>query len=758
MLKRTKRAVKVAPQAVAIVEKKAGKVSAFFSTYKKRHRRIVFISALAVFLIAMIWLFWNIPLPGKLSEDPSVSTKIFDRNGSLVYEIYASERRTPVSLEEIPERLRQATISIEDKDFYQHAGFSIPGMARALYKTVFKQNLQGGSTLTQQLVKSTLLTPERTLRRKIREFVLATMVEVKYSKDKILELYLNQVPYGSTAYGVESASNLYFDKSVKELNLAESSLLAGLTQRPTAYSPFGANPELAFDRQKTVLRRMVEDGYITQEESDNAANEKITFATPQKIKAPHFALKVKEELADKYGEAVVEQGGLRVTTTLDLELQEIAENAVATEVAKLAKQSVGNGAAIVTYPKTGEILAMVGSKNYFATDEDGKVNILYAKRQPGSSIKPLNYALGIRDKKVTASTPLADIPTCFTVAGQSPYCPVNYDGQFHGATQLRFALGNSYNIPAVRVLALNGIENFINFVRDLGITTFEDPSQYGLSLTLGGGEVRPVDMAVAYGVFANGGIKQDLQLITEVKDWKGKLLYEKKPDPLVGPRVVDEETTFIISHILQDNNARSAAFGPSSFLNVRGHAEVSVKTGTTNDRRDNWTVGYSPQAVVITWVGNNDNSPMQGAVSGVTGASPIWNRITKEVLDRAAKGAYSSDDKGTSWMKQPQTVVGSNICANTGAVMNDASSGCPERFEYFIKDSVPTNYAFRQDISIDRTQGKQADASTPPENTAMENHLIIIDPLGTIVCLDCAFPMNQTTISYPLRTLGRRNP
>ncbi len=726
-----------------------------YSLLSIRKKLTLFIAFLVVLLLGVVYVLWNIPLPDRLSDDPAVSTKIFDRSGKLIYEIYADERRTPISLNEIPINLQNATIAIEDKDFYKHGGFSVTGLTRAFYKTIFQQNVQGGSTLTQQLVKSSLLSPERTIRRKIREFILATLVELRYSKDQILTMYLNQIPYGSTAYGVESAANLYFGKSAKDLSLAESALLAGITPAPSKYSPFGSNPGFAKDRQKSVLRRMVEDGYITQEDSDAAFDEKLVYATPEKIKAPHFALKVKELLSDKYGESVVEQGGLRVTTTLDLDLQDFAQDAVATEVAKLTKQNVGNGAAIVTYPKTGEILAMVGSKDYNATDEDGKVNILYAKRQPGSSIKPLNYALAIRDHKITASTPLADIQTCFQVFGQSQYCPVNYDGQFHGAVQTRFALGNSYNIPAVRVLALNGLENFISFATELGITTFTDPANYGLSLTLGGGEIHPVDMAVAYGVFANAGVKQDLKLITKVTDWKGKVLEEDTPTPLEGPRVLDEETTFIMSHILQDNNARSTAFGTSSFLNVSGHPEVSVKTGTTNDRRDNWTVGYSPQAVVLTWVGNNDNSAMKGAVSGVSGASPIWNKIMKEVLNKAAKGFYYKTDKGPEWPKQPANVVGSTICANTGAVKNDVSNDCPERFEYFIKGTTPTDVAMRQDILIDRTLQTQAKNDTLPENAESQNHLIITDPLGTIVCLDCGFQMNPVTISYPLTTFFR---
>lgn len=726
---------------------KRSRIRSLFTRIFRMKRLLIGLAAIFVGLI--VWVLWGLPLPDKLTQNQAVSTMLLDRNGKLIYEIYADERRTPVALEDIPDTLKKATISIEDKDFYNHSGFSVTGIARAAFKTLTGQRLEGGSTLTQQLVKNSLLTPERTLRRKIREFLLSVLVEVRYSKDEILEMYLNHIPYGSTAYGIEAASQLYFRKSSKDLTLSEATLLAGLPAAPTKFSPFGTTPERAKERQAVVLRRMVEDGHISQEEADQAKDAPITYAQQRDLRAAHFALWVKEQLAEKYGDAVVEQGGLRVTTSLDLDLQEFAQNAVATEVAKLTKQKVGNGAAIVTAPSTGEILAMVGSKDYQAQDEDGKVNIIFAKRQPGSSIKPLNYALAIRDKKITAATPLADIPTCFEVVGQQPYCPVNYDGQFHGATQTRFALGNSYNIPAVRVLALNGLENFVSFARDLGLTTLQDPKNYGLSLTLGGGEVTPFDMATAYGVFANGGIKQNLISILKVEDWKGTVLYESKPEPLTGPRILESDVTFIVNHMIQDNNARVAAFGPSSFLNVRGHSDVSVKTGTTNDRRDNWTIGYTPQAVTIVWVGNNDNSPMSGAVSGVSGASPIWNRIMKEVLDKANKGAYFPKDVIPTTQKQPEGVVGQMICANTGYVVNDASGGCPERFEYFLKDTVPVNGAIRMDLALDRTTQQQAKSDTPPENIEMQNHLVVTDPLGTIICLTCSFPMAQVTLRYP---------
>jgi penicillin-binding protein 1C len=715
-------------------------------------KRIVFFS---VVIGVLVWIFWGIPLPTNLtSEALPVSTKLFDRNGKLIYEIYTDKRRTPIELSDLPDYVKEATISIEDKDFYKHYGFSFTGIARAAFNVAFKRKLQGGSTLTQQLVKNALLSPERTIRRKIREFALTLVVEAIYSKDQILELYLNEIPYGSTAYGIEAASELYFGKSAKDLTLGEAALLAGLPQSPTLYSPFGAHPEYAKERQQTVLRRMVEDKYITQEEADKASEEELHYAKITPPKAPHFALWIKEQLAEKYGDAVVEKGGLRVTTTLDLDLQEFAQEAVATEVAKLKSQKVGNGAAIVTRPGSGEILAMVGSKDYFAEDEDGKVNVVFAKRQPGSSIKPINYALALKDEKVTLATALVDVPTCFAVAGQPLYCPTNYDLTFHGVVQARFALGNSYNIPAVRVLALNGIDNFVEFAKQMGLTTLTDPSNYGLSLTLGGGEVRPYDMAEAFGVFANQGIKVPLISILKVEDWKGKVLEETDINGIEGDRVLSPEVSFLISHTLLDNNARSAAFGEGSFLVVRGHPEVSVKTGTTNDRRDNWTIGFTPLIAVATWVGNNDNTPMGGAVSGVSGASPIWNKIMREALDKAEKGAYNPEDDGHAWPREPEGIQGANICATTGLLPpgGEDNPGCPTRFEYFLKGTVPEGVdGARQDIPIDKTTGQLASSDTPPENIEVQNHPVYEDPLKTLFCLDCVFPTNPVTVYYPLR-------
>lgn len=706
---------------------------------------LMFLLPITLLLSLLVYLFWGLPLPNQLTSEKRnpVSTLILDRNGKVIYEIFEEKRRTPVALSELPDHVKQATLAIEDKDFYKHPGFSPTGMARAAFKIATRSGLQGGSTITQQLVKTTLLSPERTIRRKIREFTLAIIVDTIYSKDEILEMYLNNVPYGGTAWGIEAAAQTYFEKSAKDLTLLEAALLAGLPQAPTKYSPFGVNPDLAKKRQEQVLGRMVEDGYITKEEAGKVGEEELEYASQKALKAPHFALWVKEQLVEKYGEHIVERAGLRVTTTLDLELQEFAEKTVSEEVGRLKRAKVGNGAALVMNPKTGEIYAMVGSKDYFAEDEDGKVNVTLRSRQPGSAIKPLNYALGLWKGRITAATPLADVPSCFLVAGQEAYCPVNYDNSFHGLTQVRFALANSYNIPAVRVLALNGLSEFVDFAKKMGLTTLSDPSNYGLSLTLGGGEVRMIDMAQAFGVFATGGVKQNPVAILEVKDWKGNVI--KKADIKEGDRVLPMEVTYIISHILLDNNARSAAFGASSFLNVAGHPEVSVKTGTTNDRRDNWTVGYNPEVVVATWVGNNNNEPMSAVASGVTGASPIWNRIIKTALDKIEAGELGTYNEELEkhahvWPLKPQEVIGKNICATTGTLPPgpEDNPGCSLRFEYFLEENQPRPLeSLAKAILIFKSTGMLAPPTAPLEEVEPREHQVVTDPLGTDVCLDC---------------------
>ncbi len=491
---------------------------------------------------------------------------------------------------------------------------------------------------------------------------------------------------------------------------------------------------------------MVEDRYITQEEADTAYAAELIFKQETGIKAPHFVMYVKDQLVDKYGEALVERGGLKVTTTLDLGLQEYAQATVAAEVEKLKNLRVTNGAAVVTKPATGEILAMVGSIDYFASPS-GSFNVTTATRQPGSSIKPINYAIGIEKRIVTPATMFLDIPSCFANINQPNYCPRNYDGKFHGPVQLRMALGNSYNIPAVKMLYLNTVHDMVASASAFGLDTLTDPSRYGLSLTLGGGEVRMTDMAEAFSVFANAGVRKDLVSILKVVDKNGKVLEEHK-DPnldrdvpsqllLQGERVVSPETAFLISHILLDNNARQDAFGPASTLVIPGHA-VSVKTGTTDDLRDNWTIGFTPQYLIAAWVGNNDNSAMNPAlVSGITGAAPIWNKIMKKVL------------QGTSdiWPKQPEGIVGAQVCATSGLLppTDGDDKGCATRFEYFIKGTVPNRReAIKQAVMIDKATGDLA-APGQTDNVEAAEHTVLSDDMSTY-CLDCPHPEGKATL------------
>ncbi|MCX6725975.1 MAG: transglycosylase domain-containing protein [Candidatus Shapirobacteria bacterium] len=725
--------------------KKKSNLKVFFSKVKKRP---IFTICSLLLIVILFWIFKDLPSPTKLGSSTfPASTLIYDRNGKLLYEIYAEKNRTPVKLQDLPEYLKFATIASEDKNFYKHHGFDFGGILRAAYNIIFRQTLQGGSTITQQLVKNALLEDSnRTLHRKIREAILTWGTEVIYRKDQILEMYLNQAPYGGTAWGIEAAAQTYFNKHAKDLTLAEASLLAGLPASPTYFSPFGAHPELAKERQVRVLQMMLDDGYINEETKKKAEEEKLQYATAKvNIEAPHFVLYVKDLLVKKYGEKTVEQGGLKVTTTLDLDLQDFAQQTVASEVAKLKNLKIQNGAALVTEPKTGEILAMVGSKDYFDNNIDGNVNITTRLRQPGSSIKPLNYALALENKLITPATVINDIPTCFSVPGQKGYCPVNYDGQFHGPTQIRFDLGNSYNIPAVKVLYLNGLENFVTKAREMGISTFKDPKNYGLSLTLGGGEVKMVDMATAFSAFANAGIRQDIWAIKKVEDQHNKVLFEQKEEE--GARVLSMETAYLISHILLDNNARTTAFGPSSYLVIKNHPEVSVKTGTTNDLRDNWAIGYSPSRLIAVWVGNNDNTPMSYVASGITGASPIWNKIM----------TFALKDKKEEWPLKPDGIVGLSVC-NLSGLLPNPNQPCQTRFEYFAQDNVPTQTEnLKTMIEVDKTTQQIANDKTLPENKEIQEHQVIYDVIGTPFCLDCIFPTESinidTRIPFSLPTL-----
>jgi penicillin-binding protein 1C len=709
---------------------------------KKKHRlsrkRLFLIGLLILPLVIAFGVFYyfilrDLPSPSHLSVNSlGQSTQIYDRNGVRLYTIYDDRNQTFVKLADIPRNLRLATLMAEDKDFYKHGAIDLRGIVRAGYATIFKKSLQGGSTLTQQLVKNSLLSPERTVQRKIKEVILSFATEALYSKDQIMEMYLNQVPYGGTAYGVQAASRMYFGKDVEQLTLAESALLAGLPESPSTYAPFGSRPELGKVRQEYILERLRDEGYITEAERNAAAAEEITFKSlGAEIKAPHFVFYVKDLLVQKYGERLVKEGGLQVRTSLDLSMQEFAQQTVASEVAKLKNYHVSNGAALITNPATGEVLAMVGSRDYFDTAIDGNVNVTLAHLQPGSSIKPINYAVGLM-KGYSAATPFIDKPTCFP--GKPAYCPKNYDNTYHGVVSMRQALGNSLNIPAVQMLKVNGLDAMIATASAMGITTFQDPSRYGLSLTLGGGEVTMTDMATAFSVFANRGYRIDLHPILKVTDKTGAVLEEYRPpaSPIFGQRVLPPGVAFIISDILQDNTARQMAFGPNSELRIPGQT-VSVKTGTTNDYRDNWTIGYTPSLLVATWVGNNDHTPMSGIVSGVTGAAPIWHKLIAHFLE----------GKTPEKLTQPSDVVSRAVCVSNGG--QPPAQGCQTRREYFLKNVAAKQPTTRTEkVFVDKATGDLA-APGQTENVEEKDETILIDSLGNKYCLSCPHPTPTPT-------------
>lgn len=665
--------------------------------------KLAFFGVIAFFVLLFLGLpllALNLPSPDKIVRNDGFSTKILDRNGKPLYDVYSNQNRTPVELKDIPLFLRQATIAIEDKNFYKHNGFDPVGMLRGFLKIFIQGRAEGGSTLTQQLVKNVLLTSDRTLIRKLKEFVLSIQIEKKYSKDQILQMYLNEAPYGGTAWGVEAAAETYFGKKVTDLDLVESAIVAGLPQSPSRYSPYSSTPKAYISRTTDVLRRMREDGYITsdQEKSAVSALPNVTFQPRgADFKAPHFVQYVQKILEDRYGQAAVDGGGLKVTTTLDLDLQEKAQSIVTEEIAKVEKQHITNGASIILNPETGEILAMVGSKNFNATDYDGQVNVVTSLRQPGSSFKPFTYVTGFK-KGYTPATLLMDVPTTFPGGvGQPDYVPVNYDGKYRGPVQVRFALANSINVPAVKMLAKVGIKDVLTTATDMGITTLPPTAdtlkRVGLSLTLGGGEVRLLDMADAYSAFVNGGYRIDPVAILKVTDVNGKVLEDNTPKK--GKRVLSEEAAFLIENILSDNDARRDVFGLNSQLNI---ANVMVKTGTTNDKRDNWTIGGNDNAIVGVWVGNNDNSPMLNVASGVSGASPIWRRTL----------LTSINGKKSQPFPVPSNVISASVDTISGYAAHD---GFASRNEYFVKGTEPGEDPVHVLLKVCKTDGKLASPS-----------------------------------------------
>lgn len=684
----------------------------------------VLVLSILMFVIVPVFAL-QLPSPDRVVRRDGFSTTIYDRNGEVLYDIYNEERRSPVEIKDVPDYLKQATIATEDKNFYKHSGFDPLGMVRGASRLITRGRAQGGSTLTQQLVKNVLLSSERTLTRKIKEFVLATQIEARYSKDEILQMYLNEAPYGGTAWGVEAAAEMYFGKEVSDLNLTESAFLAGLPQRPSVYSPYSSQPKAYIERTEAVLRRMREDGYITSDQEKSALEElpNLDFLERgESFKAPHFVQHVQTILEDRYGEAVVQGGGLQVTTTLDWDLQKEAQKIVAEEIKKVENLDIGNGAAIVLDSKTGEILAMVGSKDFDADDYDGQVNVTLSLRQPGSSIKPIVYVTAFQ-KGFTPATMLMDVPTAFPAGvGQPDYKPVNYDGQYRGPMQIRYALANSINVIAVKALALAGLEDTLETAYGMGVNSLEPTnellSRLGLSMALGGGEVRLLELTGAYGAFLNGGRKVEPIAILKVEDRNGKALEENKLKE--GKQVLDPQHAFLIADILSDNEARSEVFGLNSLLHIPGR-DVAVKTGTTNDKRDNWAIGGTPQVVVGAWVGNNDNSPMGAVASGVSGASPIWRRILLEALEGKPNESFEA----------PDGVVQIEVDAVSGYRAHD---GFQSRTEYFAAGTEPNDEdPIHVKLKLCKGQEKLATPADVAANNFEEKEYFIFkedDPFG----------------------------
>ncbi len=630
----------------------------------------------------------DLPSPHQLKNNNfPLSTQIYDRNGELLFTFYNNQNRQLIKLNNIPQYVIDATLATEDEKFYQHQGLSVSGILRAAKHNLTDDQLQGGSTITQQLIKNTLLNNKKTLTRKLKEVILAIHTELIFDKETILTLYFNHIPYGGPVYGIEAASHHYFKKTTQDLNLAEAALLAGLPQAPTKYSPF-SHPQKAKARQITVLNRMLKEQLITQDQYQQAINTPLNYnPNPNSIKAPHFVMYVYQKLADQYSPQTIAQGGLKITTTLDLKIQNQAEEILREELNNLKNLNVNNGAILITDPQTGQILAMVGSKNYFDPKIDGQVNITTSLRQPGSAIKPINYALAF-EKGFTPSTTIEDAPIAFRLPNQKTWTPRNYDNKFHGEVTLRTALASSYNIPAIKLLNRNGITQMVILAQKMGITTWNDPSRYGLSLTLGSNEVKMTDLAEVYGTFANLGNHIELTPIISVTNSNNQSLqYSPCPDSKCQPKqVINPSTAFLINDILSDRQARAPAFGYNSILNIPQH-QVAVKTGTSNDLRDNWAIGYTSDHLVVTWVGNNDNTPMSKVASGITGASPIWAKtISSSLQNRTNIHQFSS----------PETIVKVAICPLTNTLTCDA---CPNpKLETFATGTQPKTACTQKQI------------------------------------------------------------
>lgn len=691
------------------------------------------------------WLAVDLPSPDELYRRRSApSTRILDRHGQLLYEIIDPHagRHTPLSPGQIPVECQRAIIATEDANFYSNPGVDLEGILRAAWINVRGgEVLAGGSTITQQLARNLLLDPqeraERTIKRKLRESVLAWRIARRYDKDEVLTLYFNETFFGNLAYGLEAAANTYFGKPAADLDLAECALLAGLPQAPALYNPL-IDPKAAQARQSVVLDLMHKQGYIDAEQARLAASERLRFAsTPFPIEAPHFVMYVRAWLEQEYGLESIYQRGLVVTTTVDLDWQHTAETVVRNRLKQLQQppldtgqpgKNVSNAALVALDPYSGEILTMLGSPDYFDPQIDGAVNATLALRQPGSAIKPITYAAAFDPTRADPLSPgdvILDVRTSFPTREGLPYVPVNYDQRYHGPVSAREALASSYNLPAVKVLDRVGVETMASLARRMGITTFDDPAddesgegRFGLALTLGGGEVRLLELASANAAFANGGQRVEPVAVLAVADAEGKLLYqarEQAHEPVLSPQVA-----YLISHILSDERARAPAFGEGSVLRLpcpgmqcEGSLPAAAKTGTTTDWRDNWTVGYTPNLVVGVWVGNADNQPME-RISGVDGAGPIWHDFMQMVLLGRPVREF----------ERPPGIVEVEICSLSGLLPTPYCSHT--RKELFIAGNEPKLFDnWYQRFLIDSATGLLADADTPAERIEAQVYVVL---------------------------------
>ncbi len=664
---------------------------------------IVFVGVLffgASGVAAVVLFSRNLPSPDRLTErEIPQTTKIFSRQGDVLYEIFDEQQRTLIQLDDIPKELLEATLSAEDRDFYRHSGFDVAGILRSAYRIVTRgQIMGGGSTITQQLVKNVFLSPETTFTRKLKEIIMAVRLEATYSKEEILQMYFNEVAYGGNYYGVGAAAEGYFGKHVRDLTLEESVFLAGLPQAPSVYSPRSGDPDLSLARYNLVLDLMVKDGVLEPEQAQEAKEfDVLSLVKPMgnNIKAPHFVFYVKQELVRQFGEKMVEQGGLRVTTTLDIEKQVIAEEEVRFQIERLAAQNAkaNNQALISVSPKTGEILAMVGSVDYFNEEIDGNVNVITAKRQPGSAIKPIVYVKGFQ-MGYSPATFLPDIYACFgKQADGTDYCPSNSDGRYWGPLLAREALANSRNTPAVRMGQLVGVQNMIEQAEELGITTLDTPERYGLSFALGAVEVKPIELVNVYSAFANQGQQHDLISVLKVEDSNGKVIFENKPADRKPRRVLPEEYAYLITDILADNESRQRLFGANNLLQIGRPA--GVKTGTTNDNKDAWTCGYVPQLATCVWTGNTDNTPMTQTIQGSTGATPTFHHYMRRALANTPVEDFV----------RPDSVVKIVVDRLSGK-LPQSGSNLPTRHEVFAKGTVPTEVDdFHTTVEVCKSRG-----------------------------------------------------